>query len=380
MKCYEIGTGYTSIPPKISAATETVVYELSCSLQKLGVDVTILDMEDPQRKDCEVPIEEVPFPAWLRDSDVRLGLMHKVRRVLYSLSLTQKLQTILKNSKEPVILHFHNQYNQFFFQVLTPDKLRQKAKIVYTNHNGHWSREWTEAEALLRRNYFQEIACMKSADMVFVLNPKMEENLLQNLQLPKERVCRIGNGVNTAVYRPLSHEEKAKLHQKWGLEGYRLMLQVGSVNENKGQRRSLEYLLPQLKADKNLLFGYAGGIVDESYHRDLLALAKQKDVAEQLRYFGIIPPGAELNELYNCAEATLHSSDYEAFSLVWLESMAAAVPLVFCGKSKDLFPDELELVGSQNSAQLRQRVQERFSWDAIADQYNKVFESMEREC
>ena len=115
---------------------------------------------------------------------------------------------------------------------------------------------------------------MKSADMVFVLNPKMEENLLQNLQLPKERVHRIGNGVNTAIYRPLSHEEKAKLRQKWGLEGYRLMLQVGSVNENKGQRRSLEYLLPQLKADKNLLFGYAGGIVDESYYRDLLALAQ----------------------------------------------------------------------------------------------------------
>ncbi len=381
MKIYEIGTGYTSIPPRVSAATETVVEELSHSLIKLGADVTVLDIADPHRKNFNLPLVEVPLPSWLLNCDPTLGLYHKVKRVLYSVSLTRTLHTLLRKETDEIILHFHNQYNQFFFQLLTPKKLLKQVKIAYTNHNGHWSRPWNEVSSMMKKKYFQEIHCMKHADMVFVLNPLMKENLLMNLGVQENQLFLIGNGVNTERYYPLSESERKQCRQYWDLSEHRLILQVGSVNRNKGQKRSLEQLLVQLKSDKNLLFGYAGGIVDEAYHQDLLNFAKKEGIENQLRYFGMIPPGKELNSLYNCAEAVIHASDYEAFSLVLLEAMAAGAPLILCGTSKEMLQEPLKYSLSLTDNKERHHlIQEVYSWDAVARQYFTVFQSIGKEC
>ena len=45
----------------------------------------------------------------------------------------KKLKKILKENNEKVVLHFHNQYNMFFFLKLTSKKLREKATLAYTN-------------------------------------------------------------------------------------------------------------------------------------------------------------------------------------------------------------------------------------------------------
>lgn len=380
MKIYEIGTGYTSIPAQIAAATETVVEELSKALLELGENVYIVDIEDSQRKSIDVPLLEVPFPRFLQKCDQGLGLFHKFKRVCYSLALTQKLHSLIRKETETVILHFHNQYNLFFFQLLTPRSLKKKVKSVYTNHNGHWSRPWKDAEQLLRRRYFQEIYCMKKTDKVFVLNPKMEQNILQNLKLPSECVRTIDNGVNIERYHPLSEEERQKYRKQWNLDERLLILQVGSVNENKGQIRTLEYLLPQLKNNKQLLFGYAGGIVDKAYDQALLDLAEQEGVEDQLRYFGMLTPGDELNHLFNCAEATIHSSEYEAFSLVLLESLAAGVPVILCGKSEEMLTSELNQICHLNHVEEScSAVRERYSWTAVAKKYASVFRAMNKE-
>lgn len=49
MKIFEIGTGYTSVPARMGAATEIVVAELTTSMRKLGEDVTIVDIKDKNR-------------------------------------------------------------------------------------------------------------------------------------------------------------------------------------------------------------------------------------------------------------------------------------------------------------------------------------------
>ena len=115
MKIFEIGTGYTSIPAKIGAATEIVVEELTTSMLKQGHDVTIVDIRDIHRQSTSLPIIEVNVPYFFSSTDLKLGLVHKLKRVLYSMSLTYKLHRLLRKQKSKVILHFHNQYNLFFF-------------------------------------------------------------------------------------------------------------------------------------------------------------------------------------------------------------------------------------------------------------------------
>ena len=113
MKIYEIGTGYTSIPAKMGAATEIVVEELTKAFMSIGQEVTLVDIADSNRLPNKLPIVEVQMPKLFSNTDVQLGIMHKLKRVVYSIALARKLNQIIKKSNETVLIHFHNQYNMY---------------------------------------------------------------------------------------------------------------------------------------------------------------------------------------------------------------------------------------------------------------------------
>lgn len=389
MKIYEIGTGYTPIPAKISAATEIVVEELTKAMQKQGLPVEIVDIASESRGQTQLPIREVPVPKQFSGTDVQLGIMHKLKRVVYSVALAGELKKILRTAEEKVVLHFHNQYNLFFFLQLTPAKLREKCLIAYTNHSGIWRLDWAQIEGTIRKRYFQEAACMKKANLVFLLNEETKRNVMEHLGVSQERIVLIGNGVNTDVYCPLPAEEKAAVKEKFGLSGCRVILQVGSVYENKGQLRAVQYLLPLLKANPDVVYAYAGGIVDEEYQKQISLFAQENGLTGQVRYLGMVSPGGELNELYNTANVTILPSRYEAFGLVAIESLSAGVPVLvdrmgpirFGGGSVRYDPECFEEtagylvynVESELCEAARRNAVKHFSWEKIAADYTAAF-------
>ena len=74
MKIFEIGTGYTSVPARMGAATEIVVAELTTSMRKLGEDVTIVDIKDKNRMPTRLPITEAYMPQFFRNSFASVGI------------------------------------------------------------------------------------------------------------------------------------------------------------------------------------------------------------------------------------------------------------------------------------------------------------------
>lgn len=383
MKIYEIGTGYTSIPAQVAAATESVVEELTKALLELGAEVQILDISAAERAPHNLPITEVKVPPFFTRGDVSLGLMHKVKRVIYSIALALKLKKLLAGEAAGAVLHFHNQYNLFFFLKLVPERLRRRASIVYTNHNGLWSLPWDEVCTTLQKRYFQEVAAMKQADVIFVLNSKMQHNVVTHLGIPPERVRVISNGVNTRLYCPLNDADKSEIRSSYGLQNKRVILQVGSVNENKGQGRALSLLAPLLKSNSNLVYAYAGEIVSQQYFDEVQQLAAALGVAEQVRYLGAVSPGAQMNALYNVAQATVFASRYEGFPLVCIESLSAGVPVVLCTDTVDKMggcidcnadniADKLPPVLDDNSAlsmAARDSAVANYGWGRIARDY-----------
>ncbi len=387
MKIYEIGTGYTPIPAQVPAATESVVEDLTKAFLAAKQPVEILDVSTAQRAAHNLPITEVKVPTFITKADVSLGIVHKVKRVTYSIALARKLKRILQNEPEKVVLHFHNQYNLFFFLKLVPVSLRAKALIAYTNHNGLWSLPWEECEAILHKRYFQEITAMEQADIIFVLNHRMKENVVQYLRIPAHRVIQINNGVNTDIYRPLSQDLVEQLRIDYALSGKTVILQVGSVNENKGQARSLRLLAPLLKQDPNMVFAYAGAVVSEEYQQEVLHTAEELGVQAQVKYLGTAKPGKEMNCLYNIATVTIFSSRYESFGLVCIESMAAGVPVILCTETLLDFgsgciklgpiPPHNQLENFLSSeddflrakADARKNVLENYTWQNIAQHY-----------
>ena len=339
MKIYEIGTGYTPIPAKVAAATESVVEELTKAFMQKKIDVEVIDISANDRVPNSLPITEVKVPSIFTKSDISLGIIHKVKRVVYSVALALKLKKILKQTNQKTVLHFHNQYNIYFFLKLVKKELRDKAIIAYTNHNGFWSLPYEEANSTLQSRYFQEIEGMKNADLIFVLNPKMKNNIVENLGIDENKVIRINNGVNTDIYAPLTAEQIYKIKEKLNLKNKRIILQVGSVNENKGQGRAVKMIAPLLRENRDTVFAFAGDIVSQEYYQEVLRTAKEEKVENQVVYLGTFSPGEEMNRLYNIADTAIFVSRYEGFSLACIESISAGVPVVLCSDSLSSFGD-----------------------------------------
>ncbi|MGN0549557.1 MAG: glycosyltransferase family 4 protein [Acutalibacteraceae bacterium] len=387
MKIYEIGTGYTPIPAKVAAATESVVEELTKAFIQKDIDVEVIDISAKDRAPNSLPINEVKVPSIFTKSDISLGVIHKVKRVVYSVALAFKLKKILKQTNQKTVLHFHNQYNIYFFLKLVKKELRDKAIIAYTNHNGFWSLPYEEAKSTLQSRYFQEIEGMKNADLIFALNPKMKNNIVENLGIDESKVFEINNGVNTDIYAPLSSEQIEKVKEKLNLKNKKVILQVGSVNENKGQGRAVKMTAPLLKENSDIVFAFAGDIVSQEYYQEVLRIAKEESVENQVLYLGTFSPGEEMNGLYNIADTTIFASLYEGFSLACIESISAGVPVVLCSDSLSSFGDGSILAEKDDVAnQIRQLLYdadrlkelkqaarknavENFTWSKTAQKY-----------
>lgn len=377
MKIYEIGTGYTPIPARIGAATEIVAENLTRAFRELGFSAEIVDIRAKNRAETDLPIREVWVPGCFSCTDIKLGLLHKLKRVTYSLCLCAHLQKLLKEEKEMPVLHFHNQYNLFFFLHLTPQKMRKRAVIAYTVHSGIWRKNWNAIESAVKRRYFQEMRCVKEADMVFVLNRETAENLQTYLAVPAEKIHVIANGIDPEVYCPLDQIREP------------LVLQVGSVCKNKGQLRAAELMLPLLQKNPKLCYAYAGGIVEPAYHEKLRQFAKEQNLSDRILYLGMIEPGKALNEWYNRAFCTVFPSGYEAFGLAAAESLAAGTPVLIDRGSamdfgpgcifytKEHFADIVENLLQEDDPKLRRRARENavknYSWEKCTADYAAAF-------
>lgn len=388
MKIYEIGTGYTPIPAKMGAATEIVVEELTKAFLKKGVPVEIVDIAADDRPANDLPITEVKVPKCFSGTDVKLGLMHKLKRVVYSVCLAGKLKKILKESNEKVVLHFHNQYNLFFFLKLVSPAVRKKAEIAYTVHSYVWPAAWDEIKDTVQKRYFQEVYCVQNADYVLVLNDKTKEHFVQHLGVPAERIYKMDNGVNTDIYSVLTEEETEKWKHCIGLDGKLIVFQVGSVCDRKNQLGAVQMLRDYLREHSDVVYAYAGGVIDAAYQEQILQYAHENQLRNQVRYLGELSPGVELNRYYNMASVTVFPSKIESFGLVIIESIAAGTPVLVAGRP--LFPlehgcmvynsdaefiNDIDQILRENRccAEGRKEVCSGYSWEKIAADHLKIW-------
>lgn len=400
MKIFEIGTGYTSIPARMGAATEIVVAELTTSMKKMGKDVTIVDIKDKNRMATTLPITEAYMPQFFSSTDTKLGIVHKLKRVLYSISLAKKLHSLIRqNEGEQIMLHFHNQYNLFFFLKLTPKSLLKNVTIGYTVHSYIWFGKWEEIKDTVAKRYFQEVYCCQHADKVFVLNDIVSKMLVEHYQVDSTHIVPVINGVNVDVYNDEAADEKAvnALREKCNLKGKRVVFQVGSVCDRKNQLGTLKLLLPLMKKHADIAFIYAGGIIDPVYADEIQALAAKEGVKDRVLYMGEVAPGKQLNVLYALADVAFMNSKSESFGLVIADALSARKPIFICdeimrslffwGKNegagiirvKDSFEADFERLFADKAyykemqEKGRNFIVNEFSWDVAAKQYLENF-------
>ena len=390
----EIGTGYTSIPSKVGAATEIVVEELVKSCMKKGFDVTIFDISDTHRTPNTLPIQEVHLPALITGKvGYKLGVFHKMKRVWYSTFLALRLNRYIEINKH-YILHFHNQYNFFFFLILSNSRKRKNIKLYYTNHTYTWSLPWNEIKSIIRKKYFMENYSMKKADMVFVLNENTASNLITHANINASNIKLIPNGVNTDVFKIISPDDKSllDLRKSLHLENKTIFFHAGTICDRKNQLGIIQYLEPAIKSNPDLVFIFAGGIKENEYFATIESYCKEAKIEKNVIYAGEIEPGKVLNTYYNLASSFIFYSKSEGFSLALLEAMSSGLPVllsknleidfikekdngILTFENQEEFLDKLKkeiLCNSRqgyHSGRARDFVVKNYSWSQVVDKY-----------
>jgi glycosyltransferase involved in cell wall biosynthesis len=130
------------------------------------------------------------------------------------------------------------------------------------------------------------------------------------------RITPLRNGVDLQRFQP---GDRAAVRAELGLGGFTL-LSVGHLVPVKGHDLVIG-ALPLLPGVTLLL---AGGGPEQAR---LAALAEQMNVADRVRFLGVVPQ-ADLTRYYNAADVLVLASSREGWANVLLEAMACGTPVV----------------------------------------------------
>lgn len=131
-------------------------------------------------------------------------------------------------------------------------------------------------------------------------------------QQPNYAVLR--NGVDLALFRPLSAQDRQQLRQQRGLDQQYVLLCVGHFIERKGQYLIVE-AMAALSGVTLLLAG------DGEMQGELMQQVERLGLSSRVKFLGHRSP-EQLNVDYNCADLLLLPSSREGWANVLLESMA----------------------------------------------------------
>lgn len=249
---------------------------------------------------------------------------------------------------------------------------------------------WPVSVALRLRN-----ALLRRADAYVALSDEMAREFLDH-GIPEARVYRIPNGVDTAVFRPATADERTSLRRRLNLPAAPIAVYTGRLVTYKG--------LPSLLRAWQTVPGAAlvlvgeGGADVHSCETELREFVEAHAMRERVRFAG---PTARVDEWLRAADLFVFPTENEAFGLSLVEAMACALPSVTTrvGGLRDFVvdgenalvvpPGDAEALAHAISALLadadrrttlgraaRRTAEERFSLPAVAQSYASLVDRL----
>ncbi len=209
---------------------------------------------------------------------------------------------------------------------------------------------------------------LKAAARVFSVSDSLRQLALE-LGADAGKTEVVGNGVDTAVFRPV---DRAAARARFALpENARVLISVGGLVERKGMHRVID-CLPALRAGSpDLHYLIVGGASPEGDMRaELEAQAARLGLAGQVHFLGSLPPD-ELKWPLSAADVFVLATRNEGWANVFLEAMACGLPVVTTdvgGNREVVCRDDLGAVVPFGDAAALQQALE----DALAKQWDRA--------
>jgi len=175
------------------------------------------------------------------------------------------------------------------------------------------------------RNWMKKV--FAGGELTFAVS-NYTASLLYSLNLPREKVLVIGNGVDIHRFKPMDASDVVK--KMYNLNGKKVLLTVGRLIPRKGQ----EIVIRAIPLIKRKIPNITYLIVGEGPERKkLLKLIEELGVEAEVKLVGRVSDGL-LPLYYNACDIFLmvnqvvNEVDFEGFGLVFLEAGACGKPVI----------------------------------------------------
>jgi len=200
--------------------------------------------------------------------------------------------------------------------------------------NAGWGRLFVNVSGRLRR------AGMLAGNAVIAISSQISSELLR-LGVPDERIRRIPNAVNLALFKPLSTAERSLLRVRLGLPAHRTLLIFSArLSRAKGLPMLIE-AWPGLRArhpDLCLLVVGSGHMSFDDCEQQVKDFVREHGLQDDVLFLG---ESDRVHELLQAADMFVFPTEYEGFSLALVEALGCAMPVVATsvGAAPDLIGD-----------------------------------------
>ena len=214
---------------------------------------------------------------------------------------------------------------------------------------------------------------MSQSNAISTYNSRVQDWL--GKRYPSRKIQFIGNGVDTATFRPRTDAERSALRQEFGLPDNRpLVLFAGRDSEKKNLGSVLQF-------------------TRDDYHLVVCGAARGL-TGENLTDLGVVPYD-RMSDLFGCVDVMVHASTGEGFPLAMQEALATGLPLAvlwdpgYAGsldRSVVAACDSIAELGatvqslalnatrrSELARTAREWTERKWSWDATVRAYEKLY-------
>ena len=317
MKIVQVGTGFIPVSPSVTGGAEKYIHYLSSALQRLGHQVTVIDMPADPASPSPYRRLEVPIP-WRHDSNL---VAHAVRGLLFGRAVARHLERLIQAGGWDVV-NFHSQFTGV---TGIPIARRYGIPTVFTMHNPLWSDAAACQSRLQRIKFWLEQRTETQADAVIGLSGHVTEHRVRYFGLSPAKATVEPVGVDNFWFesRPIS----APVKERYAPGGKLLILHVGRIAPYKNQL-VLAQALPRLRAAvPNACIAFVGPQDSLPYLQHVRAAVSEARAAANVVFAGAVSL-EELAQLYGLARIFVLPSLQENCPQVLLEAMAQGKVIV----------------------------------------------------
>jgi len=310
MKICQIGTGNEYISQKSKIAVELVIFNLSKSLAELGNEVYIIDLYNKENQKLKnIEYKFINLPPFLEKKTSQGTFKHFIKKTWFSIKLLPLLLTLNKEKNLDVI-HVQNQFPGFFILFFLKPFIR--TNIIYTSHTPFWILPKKLFTNFLLFKTLLERICIKLAGEVICVSEAQKKGILEKINVKKEKLKVIKNGVDLRKFHPSAEKKKNKI----------IILSVARICRTKNQLFSLKAIKYVVKNNKNIKFILIGQAEEPIYLNKIKEFIKNENLQNNVEVVGAVDNNI-IPDYYRASDIFLSSSTAEGLPLTVLEAMAS---------------------------------------------------------